>query len=103
MNNFNGNVSPIISKLESCFSNRAMATEVFGSPSFGRKELDGNTLLKLAEHYKNAYKNWLDTLSSITPEVAAAWDKHLKVKSLGLTEEQIKTLSPDVLATLGLA
>lgn len=103
MTTFIDNVSPIISKLESCFANRAMATEVFGSPSFGRKELDGNTLLKLAEHYKNAYKNWLDTLSSITPEVAAAWDKHLKVKSLGLTEDQIKTLPSDVLVTLGLA
>lgn len=103
MTTFIDNVSPIISKLESCFANRAMATEVFGSPSFGRKELDGNTLLKLAEHYKNAYKNWLDTLSSITPEVAEAWDKHLKVKSLGLTEDQIKVLPQDVLVTLGLA
>lgn len=103
MTTFIDNVSPIISKLESCFANRAMATEVFGSPSFGRKELDGNTLLKLAEHYKNAYKNWLDTLSSITPEVAEAWDKHLKVKSLGLTEDQIKALPQDVLVTLGLA
>ena len=103
MNTFIDNVSPIISKLESCFANRAMAQEVFGSASFGRKELDGNTLLKLAEHYKNAYQNWLNVLTEITPEVATAWDKHLKVKSLGLTEEQIKTLPSDVLVTLGLA